>query len=81
MTDSPYNLCMGSKYLIRSAEDEDTIGTFSGYTMVGDEPAMVIRMEGDRIRFFMVSQITYIDLLESVGDGDSSKKRPEPFYG
>lgn len=81
MIDIPYEIIPGSKYLIRSAEDEDTIGIFVGYSMIGSESALVIRMDGGRIRFFMVSQITYMDLLESSVDDDRSKKVSEPFYG
>jgi len=81
LIDIPYEIIPGSKYLIRSAEDEDTIGVFVGYSMIGSESALVIRMDGGRIRFFMVSQITYMDLLESSVDDDRSKKVSEPFYG
>ena len=81
MIDVPYEITPGSKYLIRSAEDEDTIGVFVGYSMIGSESALIIRMDGGRIRFFMVSQITYMDLLESSVDDDRSKKVSEPFYG
>ena len=81
MTEAPYEITVGSKYLIRSAEDEDTIGVFAGYSMIGSESALVIRMDGGKIRFFMTSQITFMDLLESSGDDERSKKKPEPFYG
>jgi len=81
LIDIPYEIIPGSKYLIRSAEDEDTIGVFVGYSMIGSESALVIRMDGGRIRFFMVSQITYMDLLESSVDDDRSMKVSEPFYG
>ena len=77
----PVEITVGSKYLIRSAEEEDTIGIMCGYTMIGSESALIISMDGGRIRFFMVSQITYMDLLESSADEDRSKKKPEPFYG
>ncbi|MGN1044349.1 MAG: hypothetical protein ACI4Q9_00110 [Candidatus Methanomethylophilaceae archaeon] len=81
MTEPGYELTIGAKYLIRSAEEEDTIGVFSGYAIIGSESALVIRMDGGKIRFFMVSQITYMDLLESSAEEERSKKRPEPFYG
>ncbi|MDD7423836.1 MAG: hypothetical protein PUK31_02375 [Candidatus Methanomethylophilaceae archaeon] len=81
MTEHGYELKIGAKYLIRSAEDEDTIGVFSGYAIIGSESALVIRMDGGKIRFFMVSQITYMDLLETSAEDERSKKRPEPFYG
>ena len=80
MTEHGYELKIGAKYLIRSAEDEDTIGVFSGYAIIGSESALVIRMDGGKIRFFMVSQITYMDLLETSAEDERSKKRPEPFY-
>ena len=81
MTEHGYELKIGAKYLIRSAEDEDTIGVFSGYAIIGSESALVIRMDGGKIRFCMVSQITYMDLLETSAEDERSKKRPEPFYG
>ena len=94
MTEHGYELKIGAKYLIRSAEDEDTIGVFSGYAIIGSESALVIRMDGGKgsaggtrylhgrkIRFLMVSQITYMDLLETPAEDERSKKRPEPFYG
>ena len=81
MTEHGYELKIGAKYLIRSAEDEDTIGVFSGYAIIGSESALVIRMDGGKIRFFMVSQITYMDLLETSAEDERSKKRLEPFYG
>ena len=81
MTEHGYELKIGAKYLIRSAEDEDTIGVFSGYAIIGSESALVIRMDGGKIRFFMVSQITYMDLLETSAEDERSQKRPEPFYG
>lgn len=81
MSDPSFEMTVGSKYLIRSAEDEDTIGVFVGYSMVGSESALVIRLDGGRVRFFMVSQITYVDLLESSLDDERCKRKPEPFYG
>ncbi len=78
---SDNELRIGAKYLIRTAEEEDTIGLFSGYIMIGSESALVIEMEGGKIRYQPVSQISYIDLLESSDSEKESKKGPEILYG
>ena len=52
------------KYLIRIADEDDTIGIFKGYSSLGGDTAMVIEMDGGKIRFIPISQIVYIDQLE-----------------
>ncbi|MBQ3737347.1 MAG: hypothetical protein II855_10545 [Candidatus Methanomethylophilaceae archaeon] len=81
MNGGNYELETGSKYLIRTAEDDDTIGRFAGYTMIGTESAIVVRMEGDKIRFIPVTQISYMDLLESCGEPEQKSSQPEHLYG
>lgn len=80
MSEESFELKIGSKYLVRTSEDDDTIGRFAGYTMIGTESAVVIRMEGDKIRFVPVTQISYMDLLESCGEPEH-KSQPERLYG
>ena len=79
MTDQ-YELKAGSKYLIRTSEEDDTIGHFVSYSMIGTESALVIRMEGDRIRFIPVTQISYMDLLESAEEPEH-RSQPEHLSG
>ena len=80
MNGGNYELEIGSKYLIRTSEDDDTIGRFAGYTMIGTESALVIRMDGDRIRFIPATQISYMDLLESAEEPEH-RPQPEHLYG
>ena len=47
MTQDTYELTVGSKYLVRTSEEDDAIGRFVGYAMVGTESAVVISMEGE----------------------------------
>ena len=75
MSDTGYELTVGSKYLIRLPDEDDTIGLFMGYTMIGTESAVVVKMDGDRIRLIPVTGITFLDLLES------ASQEPEHLYG
>ena len=40
MTQGMFEIKVGSKYLIRTSEDDDTIGIFEGYAMLGSESAV-----------------------------------------
>ena len=80
MAEETYELKVGSKYLIRTSEDDDTLGHFVGYSMLGTESAIVIRMEGDRIRYVPVTQISFMDLLESA-EQPEHRSQPEHLYG
>ena len=80
MTQDTYELTVGSKYLVRTSEEDDAIGRFVGYAMVGTESAVVISMEGERIRFIPVTQISYMDLLESAEEPER-RSQPEHLYG
>lgn len=81
MMSDEHSLKTGSKLLIATSEDENAIGHFKGYTMIGSESALVIEMDGGRVRYIPVSQISYMDLLESVEEKPSVKERPEHLYG
>ena len=80
MTEETFELKIGSKYLVRTSEEDDTIGRFAGYTMIGTESAIVVRMEGEKIRFIPVTQISYMDLLESCCEPEH-RPQPEHLYG
>ena len=80
MSQSSCELTVGSKYKVKLPEEEDIFGRFAGYTMIGTESAIVITMDGDRMRFIPVAQIVYIDLLESAECAER-KERPERLYG
>ncbi len=62
------------KYLIRIADEDDTIGVFKGYSSLGGDTAMVIEMDGGKIRFIPISQIVYIDQLEIPCSQEQPKK-------
>ncbi|MCQ2086400.1 MAG: hypothetical protein MJY54_03150 [archaeon] len=65
MTTEKFTLNVNGKYLIRINEEEDTIGVFRGYSALGSDTAIVIEMDGGRIRLIPVSQVVYIDVLSS----------------
>jgi len=48
-------------------------GTFAGYAMVGTDTAMVMETDGGRMRFILISNILFVDLLESK-DGPRSAR-------
>lgn len=84
MTQDTYELRTGSKYLVKMSDEGETIGVFEGYVMIGSESAIVIRCNigADRIRFIPVTQIVYMDLLESSEETESkTKSQPEHLYG
>ena len=62
------------KYLIRIVDEDDTIGLFKGYSSLGGDVAMVIEMDGGRMRFIPLSQIVYIDQLEVPVSQEQPKK-------
>ncbi len=81
MTES-YEISKGSRCLIRTAEEDDTVGSFEGYVMMGSDTAMVVRMDGDRIRYIPVAQISYVDLLEAAEPVQAAPKSGNgPYYG
>lgn len=82
MTQENYEIRCGSKYLIRTAEEDDTVGVFMGYAMIGSESALVVRINGEQIRFIPVAQIMYMDLLESSEESvPKTKVQTEHLYG
>ncbi len=79
MTQESYELTAGSQYDVTVPEEEPIRGCFAGYTMIGTESAIVLKMDGDKIRFIPVAQILYIDLIEAAKP--ERKERPEHLYG
>ena len=67
------------KYLIRIADEDDTIGIFKGYSSLAGEVAMVIEMDGGRMRFIPLAQIVYIDQLEA-SDTQEEPKKIDIYY-
>ena len=79
MTQESYELTAGSQYEVTIAEEDPIRGCFVGYAMIGTESAIVLKMDGDKIRFIPVAQILYIDLIEAAKP--ERKERPEHLYG
>ena len=72
---------VGSKYLVKIADEDDTIGHFAGYAMLGSESALVFRMDGDKIRYIPAGQIVIMDLLEAADEEEKKPKTAELLYG
>ena len=74
MDDKEFFLKQEGKYLVRIADEDDTIGVFKGYSSLCGENAMIIEMDGGRIRFIPLAQIVYIDQLEVPVSQEPPKK-------
>ena len=79
MDGNEFSLKLNSKYLVRIADEDDTIGIFRGYSSLGGDVAMVIEMDVGKMRFIPLSQIVYIDQLEIIKP-DSSPKKVDIYY-
>ena len=82
-SDRDLEIVKGWKYLVKIAEEEDTIGTFRGYSMIGSESAVVIEIADKKLRFIPAEQILYMDLLENSQKEEpkTSKKGMDIYYG
>ena len=74
-----FALKQDGKYLIRIADEDDTIGIFKGYSSLAGEVAMVIEMDGGKMRFIPLPQIVYIDQLE-VSETQEEPKKIDIYY-
>lgn len=82
MTDKEFTLKVKGKYLIRIADEDDTIGIFRGYAAIGSDPALVIEMNEGKIRFIPAPQVIYIDVLEAPeSEPEPEKKKLDVYYG
>ena len=79
MKENEYTLKPEGKYLIRIAEEDDTIGIFKGYLSIGGEVAMVIELDGGKLRFIPLTQIVYIDQLE-IPKSEEQPKKVDIYY-
>jgi len=73
-------LTEGSKYSVITEKGPDSEGTFKGYMMLGDEPAIVLEMGKGKLRMIPVSKIVIIDLLVTAR-GKKDEKKSELYYG
>ena len=79
-----YELSIDSKYLVKMVDEEDIIGFFQGYSMIGDTPAIVFKIceeDKEKIRFIPVTNISYLDLIEYLKKEKKLDKKPEHLYG
>lgn len=82
MANKEFMLNSEGKYLVRIADEDDTIGIFKGYAALGGDTAIVIEMDGGKIRFVPVAQIVYIDVLEpGVPEVKDTPKGRDVYYG
>lgn len=81
--DSDLEIRKGWKYLIRSGRSDEITGTFKGYSMIGNETAVVMDSGSGTIRYIPVSKIQYITLLEKNDELQEDVKKEEPgvYYG
>jgi len=73
-------LTEGWRYSVVAGKDSVSEGVFGGYTMLGSESAVILRMSDGVIRMIPVASIVYIDLIESGERRRPDDKRPESVY-
>ena len=74
MEEPSYSLKQDGKYLVRIADEDDTIGIFKGYSSLCGEIAAVFEMKYEKLRFIPLAQIVYIDELQVPKSEDQPKK-------
>jgi hypothetical protein len=76
---SDLGLREGGRYSVATEKGTGSKGVFMGYTMIGNESAIVLRLSDGVTRIIPVMKIAYIDVIE---DTDRKKEeRPEMYYG
>ncbi len=80
------HLTKGSRYRIVSASSTDenfiTEGTLEGFISMGEEPALLIKMElegKEQMRIIPVNAILMIDVINHV-DEEKSNTKDETYY-
>lgn len=81
MAEKEFMLKAGGKYLVRIADEDDTIGIFKGYAALGGDVALVIELDKGKARFIPVCQVVYIDVLEAPESDVPEKKKMDLYYG
>ncbi len=79
MEEPNYSLKQDGKYLVRIADEDDTIGIFKGYSSLCGEVAMVVEIDGGKMRFIPLAQIVYIDQLEAP-ESEKQPKKVDIYY-
>lgn len=80
VTEKEFMLNIGGKYLVKIADEQDTIGIFKGYFALGGDTAIVMEMADEKIRFIPVGQIIYIDVLEATPKEECPEPKSRDIY-
>ena len=72
-----YMITEGSRYRVNHGDEELTEGVFKGFSVIGNDTAMVFQLSDGTLRFISATQIIYMDLLESA-PVESVPKKTEP---
>lgn len=78
-----YMITEGSKYKINHGDEEFTEGVFKGFSVIGNDTAMVFELADGTLRFISATQIVFMDLLESAPVESAPKKQESGsvYYG
>lgn len=74
----------GSMCRVGMADEGVTEGEFLGYTMLGNENAIVLMTKDGVARFVMMANLSYLDLLTQAPAEDvkeTSGRRMDIYYG
>ena len=74
MEEPSYSLKQDGTYEVRTTDEQDTKGIFKGYSSLCGEVAMVVEIDGGKMRFIPLAQIVYIDELQVPKSEDQPKK-------
>ncbi|MGN0098815.1 MAG: hypothetical protein ACI38Y_05780 [Candidatus Methanomethylophilaceae archaeon] len=75
-----YIITEGSKYRVNHGDEEFTEGVFRGFSVIGNDTAMVFELGDGTLRFINSSQIIFLDLLESAPAEAPKKSEPGSVY-
>ena len=78
-----YMITEGSKYRVNHGDEELTEGVFKGFSVIGNDTAMVFERADGTLRFINSSQIIFLDLLEAA-PVEAAPRKSEPgsvYYG
>ncbi len=73
-------IIIGSKYRVEHGDEEPTVGVFKGYSAIGPDTGMVFQLDNGTLRYILLAQIVYLDLVESAPKKASKKKESGSVY-
>lgn len=71
---------IGGRYLVKIADEGDTIGIYKGYISIGENVAIAIELENSLMRFIPMHQVIYIDQLEIPNIDNVPDKKSDIYY-